>query len=1778
MLRRRAVRGLVRFCLYCALVAVTPCAVAATITFEEAIAFPGSVLQQYCAQGVEFIVPARIVTPSVATASATHALTDEFVGQEFHEPDLLRIGFSTAQGSVSIRAGLDRVYGDTVTARLWGFSSPTPDPAHLVDIVTASLGRGTTSISTLLTVTSSPATIRSVMVEFFMPGNLSAYEWIDDLTFTAGPSCGTVDTTAPVVQINEPATPSQTLYSAGFLLVFAATDTTTDTSRAASDTTSATANAAAETATGIAKIDVSFLNISRAVLESFSVCGSQNLPPCPRTSTLSYAFNTFVPRTLAAGTHPILLRVEAWDHAGNRGVAERGVIYQAFGPNVNVWPGGMTITQGVQPWLARNNTNQASSPPTFKYPFAPAAVPLVSRRTTVVRVLPQIEGTGGNPVDNVTAALRCYIDAAYTTPCSGKAKIEPTEITSAGAVPKSSKFIQVGPTLDVDSLRQFSAGGWNFRLPAQWVDTGEIYLETEVIPPAGLKECSGCDGNANRLRIAGIRFREVPDFHRNLSRVGALTRDGTKKPTIAEVKSHLRLIRKLYPVEDSKVVNLFFTWTYDDKGGAVSTADVSACKKLINAMDGGISKQGRRTILLITDSQTPKLCSGLGRTNGHVVSRGDVPGSSAHEVGHGFTLLHAGPPPGHGGECAQSGFCDGDWPWPHGTTGSFGFDVLDFVGKKPGTTESDQHDIMSYGSPNWISSRTWTRLFNGFTGLNVPYPKPSAAVAATELAGLRRYLLVRGEADASGDWTLLPAYEQELSVGTSDAVGSGEYSVQILDSTGGLLTSRQFSISPEHVDLDDTTAGTVLPSFVEHVPLPHEATTVVLQRGNEVLATSTRTAAVPEVTLSSPDAEGFVGQPDEASIVWSGADTDGDSLVYMVQYSREPLVEGDPREWETLAIDLLEPSLNVDLAALPGSSGAMVRVLATDGFNTVVTQSPRFEVVGKPTTTEIFYPETGTAFRERQRAVFRGTGADREDGLLDPAALSWHSGIDGLLGSGYVLETESLSPGVHEITPQGVDRDGLLGTETVVVDVLAHINSQPVASAGPDRVMLTGDEVTLDGTGSHDVDGDTLFFAWIFVRQPPGSTPVFTNANSPNAGVITFQDGEYEIELVVNDGTVGSVIDTVTVESVGPSTDTDADGLTDQRELVHGLDRLNDDAKLDPDGDGFSNLAEFHRGTDPRNPASRPVFPVVQPLTTLTTNQRHPAIVYGGDIDRYFTIWEDELPNVYRRILGRRLDPTGSEIGGELIVGSGGTDQRLAADVAYNAANQEFLVVWQYEFSRVDHDIYAQRIDADGTTIGAQIPVATAVSFESNPVVAYDATAKGFLVVWEQQTGSGEFVQDNLRGRLLDGTGEPLQPAFDIASGPLDESVPAIARGEAVDRYLVVWQATQTSFVDYDIVGQMVDGEGVLQGGQIPVVTWGNDQLVPRAAFNENSKEFLVVWEDHHWGFGQDSDIYARRVLSEGSGAGDHFRVAVESSNHRLSPDVAYNRSADEFIGVWEYEFSTTDHDVYLRRLAGDGELLDNEVVVSNRASNEIHPALTSNGGDMFVIVWEDDRNEATGGVDLFSATVAVPVGTVEICDGLDNDLDGEVDEAFSNTDGDEAADCVDPDDDNDGILDEVELDEGSNPLLFTSTPEICDFADNDLDGQTDEGFDLDGDGFKTCEGDCNDSNRFINPAMTEACDGVDNNCHTSVDEGFDADADGFTVCAGDCADLEPLANPAGLEICDLIDNNCDGVSDEGFDADFDSTGDCLDGCPFDAEKVEPGGMRLWGFRAGYGC
>jgi len=151
-----------------------------------------------------------------------------------------------------------------------------------------------------------------------------------------------------------------------------------------------------------------------------------------------------------------------------------------------------------------------------------------------------------------------------------------------------------------------------------------------------------------------------------------------------------------------------------------------------------------------------------------------------------------------------------------------------------------------------------------------------------------------------------------------------------------------------------------------------------------------------------------------------------------------------------------------------------------------------------------------------------GTGSSDIDG--DFLTYTWDFG-DGSSGTGATPSHTYTAVGVYTVglTVNDGTVDSALATATVnVVPVAA--NTAPVADASGPYTATAGTPVTLDGTGSSDIDGDALAYTWDFGdgSSGTGATPSHTYTAA----------GVYTVGLTVNDGTVDSAKVTTTVDVV----------------------------------------------------------------------------------------------------------------------------------------------------------------------------------------------------------------------------------------------------------------------------------------------------------------------------------------------------------------------------------------------------------------------------------------------------------------------------------------------------------------------------------------------------------------------------------------------------------------------------------------------------------------------
>lgn len=169
---------------------------------------------------------------------------------------------------------------------------------------------------------------------------------------------------------------------------------------------------------------------------------------------------------------------------------------------------------------------------------------------------------------------------------------------------------------------------------------------------------------------------------------------------------------------------------------------------------------------------------------------------------------------------------------------------------------------------------------------------------------------------------------------------------------------------------------------------------------------------------------------------------------------------------------------------------------------------------------------------------------------------------------------------VHLIVNDGV----VSSTPATVTITTTPGNTAPVANAGPDQTVQMGATVMLNGSGSNDVDGNPLTYQWTFVTVPTGSTATLLNPTNVMPTFVVDVAGQYVVKLLVNDGKVTSVQDTVTITTTGGNTAPVANAGPDQSVSVGAMVTLNGSGSNDADQNSLTydwSFVSFPPGSAP---------------------------------------------------------------------------------------------------------------------------------------------------------------------------------------------------------------------------------------------------------------------------------------------------------------------------------------------------------------------------------------------------------------------------------------------------------------------------------------------------------------------------------------------------------------------------------------------------------------------
>ncbi len=346
-----------------------------------------------------------------------------------------------------------------------------------------------------------------------------------------------------------------------------------------------------------------------------------------------------------------------------------------------------------------------------------------------------------------------------------------------------------------------------------------------------------------------------------------------------------------------------------------------------------------------------------------------------------------------------------------------------------------------------------------------------------------------------------------------------------------------------------------------------------------------------------------------------------------------------------------------------------------------------------------------------------------------------------------------------------------------------------------------------------------------------------------------------------------------------------------------------------------------------------------------------PAVAYNSNHDEYLVVWENDR-GATRDIYARRVAGDGT-VKSWFTIASDANRWNYLPDVVYNPVQDEYLIVYTYQVSTSDYDIWARRIKWDGSWMSAEFGIKLDTGKQWEPAVAYNSQNNEYLVVYENYWSST--MRDIAAQRVAaDGT---LLSWRNIASASNTvRRLPDVAYDNARNEYLIAYTSQYT--IDGDIRGKISSANMGTLGNEIGIVDNINDQ--DGVALTAAAGEYFAVWND---GDPTQGTIYSRRISGTGT-LHPFIPIANHSGMNDVDPAVAFG-PAYGYLVVWRHMPSLTEWDVHGRFVeVGQDAAAGSEFVIDNEGgTRQKSPAVACAASGQCLVV-EVDNSSIGGPVD----------------------------------------------------------------------------------------------------------------------------------------------------------------------------------------------------------------------
>lgn len=360
------------------------------------------------------------------------------------------------------------------------------------------------------------------------------------------------------------------------------------------------------------------------------------------------------------------------------------------------------------------------------------------------------------------------------------------------------------------------------------------------------------------------------------------------------------------------------------------------------------------------------------------------------------------------------------------------------------------------------------------------------------------------------------------------------------------------------------------------------------------------------------------------------------------------------------------------------------------------------------------------------------------------------------------------------------------------------------------------------------------------------------------------------------------------------------------------------------------------------------------PTSSTVNDRQYPASISDG-AGGVIIVWEEHTGGPTGiDIVAQRIDASGTLRWGNMgvTVCSAMGDQRvptLASDDSGGA-----IITW-YDGRGVDTDIYAQRVDANGfvrwSTDG--VVLCSAQGPQWDPVITRDGSG-GAIVSWYEarfDTAADIYAQRVNGIGIAQWTTNGV-PICTEVNGQVAPIITTDESGGAV----IVWMDFRNGVVE--LFAQRIANAGVtLWAANGVLVCVGSGFQYAPAMIPDGTGGAVITWHDFRSGAG--SDIFAQRIVGVGmrqwpaGGA-----VVSNAASYQYRPQLTTDGASGAIICWYDYRGGVVA-DIYALRLSPDGNPLwtTNGLLISGAVNDQLFPSIVRDGRGGAFIGWQDMRN-----------------------------------------------------------------------------------------------------------------------------------------------------------------------------------------------------------------------------